>query len=104
MEKKNFEKKSYNAKTNCKGDALVSTGFVCYAENILYFSSLSQMVQFGTLKFRRTILNSSRGLGKVLKRRLMDEKLVTGSKLRLITDSQNTTHKTSQRAFEFSVT
>ena len=39
---------------------LVSSGFVCYAkkkEEMLWFSSLCQMIQFGTIKFQRTFKN-----------------------------------------------
>ena len=57
---KNFfhRKKSHNAKKTESGDPLVSLDIVCYAENSLnlfLFSSLGQMVQFDTLKFRRTL-------------------------------------------------
>ena len=42
-------------------DPLVSPGIECYAEkhlkNPFRFSSLSQMFQFGTVKFRRTFKN-----------------------------------------------
>ena len=57
---KNFSKKSHNAEKNCKGDPLVSPGIVCYAEKDevpFWFSSLGQMIQFGTIKFRRTFKN-----------------------------------------------
>ena len=40
-----------------KGDPLVSPGTVCYAEKQekpFWFSSLGQMVQLDTIKFRRT--------------------------------------------------
>ena len=41
------------------GDPLVSPGTVCYAEKEkkkhFRFSSLAQMVQFGTIKLRRTL-------------------------------------------------
>ena len=50
-----------------KGDPLVSPGIVCYAEKQekpFWFSSLGQMIQFGTIKFRITILVSSCGLKK----------------------------------------
>ena len=52
-----------------KGDPLVSLGIVCYAEKLpsaenvtekmlpFWFSSLGQMIQFGTIKFRRTFKN-----------------------------------------------
>ena len=39
------------------GDPLVSSGIVCYAEKeekLFWFSSLGQMIQFGTIKFRIT--------------------------------------------------
>ena len=65
LEKKS--KKSHNAE-KLKGDPLVSFGFVCYAEKkeqLFWFSSSGQMVQFGPLNFAelgRTILVSSCGL------------------------------------------
>ena len=40
-----------------KWDPLVSLGIVCYAEKEekpFWFSSLGQMIQFGTIKFRKT--------------------------------------------------
>ena len=40
-----------------KGDPLVSPGIVCYAEKEekpFWFSSLGQMIQFGTMKFCRS--------------------------------------------------
>ena len=43
-----------------KGDSLVSPGMVCYAEKEekpFWFSSLGQMIQFGTIKFCRTFGN-----------------------------------------------
>ena len=43
-----------------KGGPLVSPGIVCYAkkrEQLLWFSSLGQMVQFDTIKFPRTFKN-----------------------------------------------
>ena len=43
-----------------KGDPLVSSGIVCYAEKeekLFWFSSLGQMIQFGTVKFRTTFKN-----------------------------------------------
>ena len=60
--KRIFQKKSQNAK-KLKRD---SPGIVCYAEikGKVWFSSLDQMVQFDTIKFRRTILVSSCGLKK----------------------------------------
>ena len=42
--------KSHSAEKNCKGDLLVSSGMVCYAEKEekpFWFSSLGQMSQFG---------------------------------------------------------
>ena len=54
------EKMSHNAEKNRKGDHLVFPGIVCYAEkekNHFWFSSLRQMIQFGTIKFRRTFKN-----------------------------------------------
>ena len=57
-------------KKNLKGDHLVSPGTVRYAEKqekLFWFSSLGQMVQLDTIKFRRpfrTILVSSCGLKK----------------------------------------
>ena len=54
-------KKSHIAEKTEKGDRLVSPGTVCYAEKHkkkpFRFSSLSQMVQFDTLIFRRTFCN-----------------------------------------------
>ena len=41
-----------------KQSLTVSSGFVCYAkkkEELLWFSSLGQMVQFGHFKFGRTL-------------------------------------------------
>ena len=55
-----FRKKSHNAEKSERGDPLVSPGNVCYAEKHkkpFWFSSLSQMFQFGTIKFRRTFKN-----------------------------------------------
>ena len=43
-----------------RGDPLVSPGMVCYAEKQekpFWFSSLGQMVHFGTVKFRETFKN-----------------------------------------------
>ena len=43
-----------------KGDPLVSPGIVCYAEKEekpFWFSSLGQMIQFGTMKFCRSFKN-----------------------------------------------
>ena len=47
-------------KKNEKGDRLVSLGMVCYAEkqeNLFWFSSLGQIVQFGAIIFCRTFKN-----------------------------------------------
>ena len=55
-----FKKSLTMPKKNWKGDRLVSPGMVCYAEkeeNPFWFSSLGQMIQFGTIKFRRTFKN-----------------------------------------------
>ena len=58
---KKFRKKmSHSAEKKLKGDSLVSPGMVCYAEKEekpFWFSSLGQMIQFGTIKFRRTFKN-----------------------------------------------
>ena len=43
-----------------RGNLLVSPGIVCYAEKEkkpFWFSSLGQMIQFVTIKFRRTLKN-----------------------------------------------
>ena len=43
-----------------RGDPLVSPGIVCYAEKEgkpFWFTSLGQMIQFGTIKFRGTFKN-----------------------------------------------
>ena len=56
-----FEKKSHSGKKSERGDLLVSPGIVCYAKKhkkLFWFSSLRQMFQFGTKKFRRTFRNS----------------------------------------------
>ena len=45
-------------KNNWKEDPLVSPGIVCYAgkkEISFWFSPLGQIVQFDTIKFRRTL-------------------------------------------------
>ena len=58
--KKLFKKSLTIPKKTEKGDPLVSPGIVCYAEKEekpFLFSSLGQMIQFGTLKFRRTFKN-----------------------------------------------
>ena len=47
-------------KKNEKGDTLVSPGIVCYAEKQekpFWFSSLGQIIQFGTIKFCRFFKN-----------------------------------------------
>ena len=57
-----FQKKPHNAEKTESGDPLVSPGTVCYAEKQekpFWFSSLAQMVQFGTIKFCRTFKNYS---------------------------------------------
>ena len=51
---------SHNAKKIERGYPLVSPGMVCYAEKegkLFWFSSLGQMIQFGTINFRRTFRN-----------------------------------------------
>ena len=71
-----LEKKSQCRKKTERGDPLVSPGMVCYAEKRekpFWSSSLDQMIQFGTIKFRRTlrtILASSCGLKKSKKESL----------------------------------
>ena len=56
-----FSKKvSQCRKKTEKGHPLVFPGIVCYAEKEeipFWFSSLGQMIQFGTIKFRRTFKN-----------------------------------------------
>ena len=55
-----FFEKSLNAEKYWKGNPLVSPGTVCYAEKeekLFWFSSAGQMIQFGTIKFRRTFKN-----------------------------------------------
>ena len=56
-----FRKKvSQSRKKIEKGDPSVSPGMVCYAEKQekpFWFSSLGQIIQFGTIKFRRTFQN-----------------------------------------------
>ena len=52
-----FHEKSLTKPKKLKGGPLVSPGIVCYAEKEekhFWFSSLGQMIQFGTIKFRRT--------------------------------------------------
>ena len=54
-----FQKKSHNAE-KLKGGPLDSSGMVCYAEKeekLFWFSSLGQMIQFGSIKFCRTFKN-----------------------------------------------
>ena len=57
--KKFFSEKSLTMpKKTERGDPLVSPGTVCYAEKQekpFWFSSLSQMVQFGTIKFWKIV-------------------------------------------------
>ena len=58
----NFLEKCLTMPKNCKWDPLVSPGMVCYAEkeeNRFWFSSLGQMIQFGTINFCRTFKNYS---------------------------------------------
>ena len=46
-------------KTTERGDPLVSPCIVCYAEKeekLFWFSSLGQMIQFGTINFCRTFV------------------------------------------------
>ena len=54
-------KKSHNAKKTENGDPLISPGIVCYSKKKegkpFWFSSLGQMIQFGTIKFRRLLWN-----------------------------------------------
>ena len=59
-----FFEKSLTMPKNLEGSGmpnpLVSPGIVCYAEKEekpFWFSSLSHMFQFGTIKFRRTFKN-----------------------------------------------
>ena len=55
-----FEKNLTKPKKTERGGTLVSSGTVCYAEKQekpFWFSSLGQMIQFGTIKFRRTFKN-----------------------------------------------
>ena len=52
-------KKVSQCRKKLKGDSLVSPGMVCYAEKEekpCWFSSLGQMIQFGTIKFFRTFV------------------------------------------------
>ena len=53
------KKKSHNAEKIERGDSLVSPGILCYAEKEekpFWFSSLGQMIQFGTIKICRTFV------------------------------------------------
>ena len=46
--------------SQCRKNSLVSPGIVCFAEKDekpFWFSSLDQMIQFGTIQFRRTLEN-----------------------------------------------
>ena len=67
---KNSKKVSQCRKKTESGDPLVSPGIVCYAEKEgkpFWFSSLGQMIQFGTINFAelsKTILVSSCELKK----------------------------------------
>ena len=59
-EKKSFRKKVSQCRIKLKGGPLVSPGMVCYAgkqEKPFWFSSLGQIVQFDTIKFRITFKN-----------------------------------------------
>ena len=52
-----FSKKVSQCRKKLKGGPLVSPGIVCYAEKEekpFWFSSLGQMIQFGTIKISRT--------------------------------------------------
>ena len=52
--RKNNREKSNNAEKNERGEPLASPGIVCYAEKKQFYNSVP-CVQFGTLKFRRTL-------------------------------------------------
>ena len=55
-----FPKKSLTMPTKTETGTLVSPGIVCYAEKKekpFWLSSLGQMIQFDTIKFRRTFKN-----------------------------------------------
>ena len=57
---KNREKSPTLPKKTGRMDPLVSPGIVYYAEKeeiLFLFKSLGQMIQFGTIKFRRTFKN-----------------------------------------------
>ena len=61
LEKFFFEKSLTMPKKTERKNSLVSPGMVCYAEKEkkekpFWFSSLSQMIQFETIKFRRTFV------------------------------------------------
>ena len=54
-----FEKKSRSAEKNERGESLVSSGMVCYAEKQekpLWISSLDQIVHFDAIIFCRTFV------------------------------------------------
>ena len=56
----NFFKKSPTMPKKLKGGPLDSSGMVCYAEKeekLFWFSSLGQMIQFGSIKLCRTFKN-----------------------------------------------
>ena len=57
--KRIFRKKVSQCQKTERGNPLVSPGIVCNAENekLFWFISLGQMIQFGTIKFRRTSKN-----------------------------------------------
>ena len=53
------QKKSHNVEKTEREDSLVCPGMVCYAEKEeepFRFSSLGQMIQFGTIKVCRTFV------------------------------------------------
>ena len=55
-----FSKKVSQCQKKLMGDPLVSSGMVCYVEKeekLFWFSSLGQMIKFGTIKFRGTFKN-----------------------------------------------
>ena len=59
LEKFFFEKKSRSAEKNERGESLVSSGMVCYAEKQekpFWFSSLDQIVHFDAIIFCRTFV------------------------------------------------
>ena len=54
-----FSEKVSQCRKKQRGDSLISPGMVCYAEKEekpFWFSSLGQMIQFGTIKFCRTFV------------------------------------------------